>query len=82
MDYMHKDIGIIEVENRNPTDDVVDLLVQLRKENHMSQQNIADITGMQRANIARIEGKKYTPTIDVLVRYARCFGKEIRITLK
>ena len=66
----------------NITDEVVDMLVDLRKQKHMTQQDIADVTGMQRANIARIECKRYTPTIDVLMRYAKCLGMEIAVSLK
>ena len=66
----------------NITDTVVDILVELRKQKHMTQQDIADATGMQRANVARIEGKRYTPTIDVLMRYAKCLGMEIKVSLK
>ncbi|MBO5260239.1 MAG: helix-turn-helix transcriptional regulator [Agathobacter sp.] len=69
-------------ENNNITDEVVDYLIELRKEEQMTQQDIADATGMKRANVARIESKKYTPTLDVIRRYAECLGLEVEVSLK
>lgn len=83
MDYYNKQIGTIETTTKpNHTAHIVEELIRLRKEHNMSQQDIADMTGMKRPNIARIESCKYTPTVDVLVRYAKCFDKKIEISLK
>lgn len=87
MDYTYKNEReeiIVETRGKNISDPVVDQLIALRKANHMTQQDIADATGMKRANIARIEGKRYAPTIDVLARYAECLGVglEMRVVEK
>ena len=82
MDYVYKSEKeeiVVETRGKNISDPVVDQLIALRKENRMTQQDIADATGMQRANIARIEGKKYAPTIDVLARYAECLGVKLEM---
>lgn len=73
---------IIQIQVRQTSNNLVTRLVEVRKSMNMTQQDIADKTGMERANIARIESKKYTPTIDVLVRYAACLGMDIDFVLK
>lgn len=86
-DYLYQDDKeeiIVETRGKGISDKVIDELVALRKEKHITQQNIADATGMKRANVARIETKRYVPTLEVLVRYAECLGVglEMRIVRK
>ena len=60
---------------------LIDVLIDERKRQGMTQQEVADITGMKAPNITRIESRKYTPTLDVLVRYANAVGKELHFEL-
>ena len=60
---------------------IIDVLIDERKRKGMTQQEVADITGMKAPNITRIESRKYTPTLDVLVRYANAVGKELHFEL-
>ncbi len=84
MDYIyhseHTEI-VVETRTKSVCNKAVDELVGLRKAKHMTQQDVADATGMKRANVARVEGKKFTPTIDVLMRYAECLGAEVDIRI-
>ncbi len=84
MDYTyhseHAEI-VVETRTKSVCNKAVDELVALRKAKHMTQQDIADATGMKRANVARVEGKKFTPTVDVLMRYAECLGAEVEIRI-
>ena len=85
MDYIYRQQDtqvIIEEQRKQLSDSLINELIQLRKELHMTQQDVADRTGMKRANIARIEGKKYIPTLDVLMRYADSLGMQLDITVK
>lgn len=83
MDNQTKDeIRLVEVQSKNVSDRLVTELVYLRKSKKLTQQDIADRTGMQRANVARIEGKRYTPTIEVLLKYASSLGMELDFILK
>lgn len=45
----------------------------------MSQQDIAEATGMAAPNIARLESCKRIPTMQVLAKYADAVGMEINI---
>ncbi|MBP3611159.1 MAG: helix-turn-helix transcriptional regulator [Lachnospiraceae bacterium] len=68
---------MIETISRSLTDGVVDQLYALRKQRKLTQQDIADATGMKRANIARIERKRYAPSMESLVRYAESLGVKL-----
>ena len=82
--YIYSDNIQLTIESR--TDSVctalIDQLIDVRKKKHLTQQDIADATGMKRGNIARIESKKYVPTLEVLMRYADCMGYTISINLE
>jgi len=73
---------IIETQKRTVARDIVDALIVERKRQGLTQQDIADRTGMKAPNITRVESCKYTPTLDVLERYARAVGKKLRIELE
>ena len=49
---------LIEKDSKRIIDDIVDQLVVYRKKLKLTQQDIADATGIKRANIARLELKK------------------------
>ena len=72
---------LIEKDSKRITDDIVDQLVEYRKKLKLTQQDIADATGMKRANIARIELKKNEATLDSLVRYARSMELDLSVEL-
>ena len=73
---------IIETAALTQSSCLIDQLVAIRKEKKLTQQDIADASGMCRANIARIERKKYAPTLDVLMRYANCLGYDVKLSLE
>ena len=74
--------NIIERYSKHITDDVVDQLITRRKELKMTQQDVANATGIQRANIARIELKKNEASLDSLVRIADSVGMKLSIKLE
>ena len=72
---------LIEKDSKRITDDIVDQLIAYRKQLKLTQQDIADATGMKRANIARIELKKNEASLDSLVRYAKCMELDLSVEL-
>ena len=72
---------LIEKDSKRITDDIVDQLVAYRKKLKLTQQDIADATGIKRANIARIELKRNEATLDSLVRYAKSMGLDLSVEL-
>ena len=71
----------IEKDSKRITDDIVDQLVAYRKKLKLTQQDIADATGIKRANIARLELKKNEASLDSLVRYAKSMELDLSIEL-
>lgn len=53
--------------------------IKCRKEKHITQQMLAERTGIARPNIARMENGSYNPTVDMLVRIADGIGMKIEI---
>ena len=47
---------------------------QARKEMGLTQQEVADVSGVKRPNIARLESGKHSPTVDMLNRIAGSMG--------
>ena len=85
MDYLVKTENeemIIERNSKNMTDDIVDQLIAYRKKLKMTQQDIADATGIKRANVTRIELKKNEASLDSLVRIAGSMGLKLNLTLE
>jgi len=72
---------LIEKDSKRITDDIVDQLVAYRKRLKLTQKDIADATGMKRANVARIELKKNEVSLDSLVRYARSMELDLSVEL-
>ncbi len=56
-------------------------LVSERKYQKKTQQDIADITGVLPANIARFENGSRVPTLVMLQKYADALGKKIKIEI-
>lgn len=85
IDYI-LDIGneqvFVERASKYITDDIVDQLITRRKELRMTQQDVANATGIQRANVARIELKKNEASLDSLVRIANSVGMKLSIKLE
>lgn len=72
---------IVESQKRVLGEEIVKELVCERKRLGLTQQDIADMTGMKAPNVTRVEGCKFTPTLEVLERYAKAVGKQIKIEL-
>ena len=72
---------LIEKDSKRITDDIVDQLVAYRKKLKLTQQDIADATGIKRANIARLDQKKNEASLNSLVRYARSIELDLSVEL-
>ncbi len=63
------------------SDEVIKELISYRKKHKLTQQDIAERSGIMRPNIARLESMKAEPSMDVLSRYAGSMGMDIKISL-
>ena len=73
---------LVEVHRSKIAKSIVDELIAERKRQGLTQQDIADRTGMKAPNITRIESCKFTPTLEVLERYAMAVGKQLKFDLE
>lgn len=64
------------------TDDctkIIDLLIEQRHKQGMTQQGLAKMTNLTQSVIARLENKKATPQLDTLLKVATALNCEIVI---
>ena len=52
-------------------------IAELRKERGLSQNKLAQLTGIDSSNIGKIELGKYNPSLDILSRIGDVLGVEI-----
>lgn len=71
----------VELETKALVKHIVSELISERKRQGITQQEVADMTGMKAPNVTRIESRRYTPTLEVLIRYAKALGKELHFEL-
>ena len=84
MDYSLKQDGfefLVEAEKERVKEEILSSYINLRKKKGITQQQIAELTGMQRTNIVRIERGRYSPTIEVLVKLAAALDMDLEIRL-
>ena len=70
---------LLEQEQIKLKTELMKEMVRIRKSKNMTQQMIAERTGIARPNIARMENGTYNPTVDMLVRIADGMGMRIEI---
>lgn len=84
MDYCVKNEefeALIEIQKNRVKQQVLDANIAARKEKGLTQQQIAERTGMQRTNIVRIESGRYVPTLEVLIKLAAALDMDLEIKL-
>lgn len=70
---------IVEEEKNRVKDEVILQYIALRKERGLSQEKIADRSGIARTNLIRIESRRNVPTIEVLAKLAEALDMELEI---
>ena len=72
---------LVECKKNQIKEQILKSYVALRKQKGLTQYEIARRTGIKRANIARIEGGKYVPTIEVLVKLSVALDMDLKVML-
>mgnify|MGYP000960402457 CR=1 FL=1 len=65
-----------------PRYDIIKQLIEIRTEEKLTQQELADRTGIKRANISRLESGNCNPSLELLQKIAEGLGKELHIEFK
>lgn len=71
-----------EYTKLQPRYEIISQIIEARKEQNMTQSDLAKRLGTQKSNISRLESGNYNPSLDFLIRVARCLGKELKINIK
>lgn len=71
-----------EYDKLKPRYEIISQIVEARKEKNMTQEQLAQKVGTQKSNISRLESGNYNPSLDLLIKVARCLGKELMVQIK
>lgn len=85
MDYIFDLDGteiLIEVQQKDVRNHVIEQYVKCRKEKKMTQEQLAQRTGISRPNISRFESGNYNPSLEMMVRIAEALEMNLNITLE
>ncbi|EOS68692.1 hypothetical protein C818_03500 [Lachnospiraceae bacterium MD308] len=71
----------IEYEKLKPRYEAIEQIIRARKEQNITQAELAKRVGTQKSNISRLESGNYNPSLDFLAKIAESLGKKISVTL-
>ena len=66
----------------NIESNLIDNIIALRKENNISQTELADLTGSNQQTISRFEKKAHSPSLVLFVKIIDALGYEMQIVKK
>lgn len=61
--------------------DAIEQIIIARKEQNMTQAELARKVGTQKSNISRLESGNYNPSLDFLAKVSAALGKRLNIHL-
>lgn len=70
-----------EYEKLRPRYEIISRIIQVRKEQNMTQEQLARRIGTQKSNISRLESGNYNPSLDFLIKVASGLGKSLKVEL-
>jgi len=68
-----------EYEAIQPEMDIIRAMVQLRKEQHLTQEELAERTGINQGDISRLERGTRNPSLNMLKKLADGLGMRLQI---
>ena len=71
----------IEYEKLKPRYEAIEQIIRARKEQNITQAELAKRVGTQKSNISRLESGNYNPSLDFLAKIAESLGKKISVKL-
>lgn len=66
-------------EHNHVRQEIASQLRQVRKEQGMTQERLAEKVGTRKSNISRLESGRYNPSLDFLEKVAGGLGREIEV---
>lgn len=71
-----------EYEKLRPRYEAIEQIIKARKEQNMTQEELARCIGTQKSNISRLESGNYNPSLDLLIKIAAALGKKLNVRLQ
>ena len=71
----------IEYEKLKPRYEAIEQIIKARKEQNMTQAELAKRVGTQKSNISRLESGNYNPSLDFLTKVSEALGKSLSVQL-
>ena len=68
-----------EYENMSPEFDIIRAMIAVRKEKHITQKELSEITGIAQADISRIENGTRNPSLNMIKRLAKGMGMRLKL---
>ena len=70
-----------EYDRLKPRYDAIEQIIKARKEQNMTQAELARKVGTQKSNISRLESGNYNPSLGFLAKVSAALGKRLNIHL-
>lgn len=71
----------VEYERLRPRYEAIEQIIRARKEQNITQAELAKRVGTQKSNISRLESGNYNPSLDFLIKVAESLGKKLSVHL-
>lgn len=68
-----------EYENLESEFDIIRAMIEARKQQHITQQELSKRTGITQADISRIENGTRNPSLDMIKRLAKGMGMRLKL---
>jgi transcriptional regulator with XRE-family HTH domain len=60
---------------------IIEEIITARKENHLTQNGLAELIGTKQSNISRLESGNYNPSLGFLKKVASAMGKKLEVRM-
>jgi len=60
---------------------IIEEIITARKENHLTQNGLAELIGTKQSNISRLESGNYNPSLGFLKKVASAMGKKLEVRI-
>ena len=70
-----------EYEKLKPRYEAIEQIIKARKEQNITQAELAKRVGTQKSNISRLGSGNYNPSLDFLVKVSEALGKSLSVQL-
>lgn len=72
----------VEYDKLRPRYEAIEQIIKARKEQNITQSELAKRVGTQKSNISRLESGSYNPSLDFLIKVAESLGKSLSVQIK